>query len=224
MKRVLGVLAALCVAGIVSARADLCPKCADGMYTMDAKQCPLCKEGWTGSGSFKMCKTCSGKLGQCEHCGAALGAASKVSPEQAAERIAEYREQMEKEQPGSTKSPGADAEQAAAGVVTKWFEAMNNKDAAGALAVSATPFSWDRKLVADDAGLEKLLTNWVVDKAPKKAPLKFSAPGFVCVAPVKDVGEGLIWIVAFDQSGRTDDAIIFYVKPGKEPKIVGFRD
>jgi hypothetical protein len=74
------------------------------------------------------------------------------------------------------------------------------------------------------AGLEKLLKNWVVDKAPKKSPLKFSAPAFLCQAPVKDVGEGLIWIVAFDQSGRTDDAIVFYVKVGKEAKVVGFRD
>jgi hypothetical protein len=58
----------------------------------------------------------------------------------------------------------------------------------------------------------------------KKGPLKLSAPVFVCQTPVKDVGEKLLWIVAFDQSGRTDDAIIFYVKPGAEPKIVGFRD
>jgi hypothetical protein len=194
------------------------------MYTMDSKQCPECKEGWTGSGAFQMCQACSTKLGKCERCGVALGAVSKVSPEQAEKRLAEFRAQMEKKQPGSTKSPGADAEQAAAGVVTKWFEAMNKGDVPSVLAVSATPFSWDRKLVADQEGLERLLTNWVVDKAPKKGPLNFSAPTFVCVAPVKDVGEGLIWIVAFDQSGRTDDAIIFYVKPGQEPKIVGLRD
>jgi hypothetical protein len=109
------------------------------MYTMDSKQCPLCKEGWTGSGSFQMCKACSAKRGQCEHCRAALGAASKVSPEQAQERIAKYRQEMEQEQPGCTKSPGADAEKAATGVVTKWLEAMNNKDAAAALPLSATP-------------------------------------------------------------------------------------
>jgi hypothetical protein len=206
-----------------AAQADLCPQCADGMYTMDSKQCPVCKQVSTGSGSFKMCKACSAKLGQCERCRAAL-AVSKVSPEQAQERMEKYREQMEKEQPGSMKSPGADVEKAAAGVVTKWFEGMNKGDVPAVLAVSATPFSWDRKIVPDKEGLEKLLTNWVVDKAPKKGPLKFSALTFVCQAPVKDVGEGLLWIVAFDQSGRTDDAIILYVKPGAEPKIVGFRD
>jgi hypothetical protein len=42
------------------------------------------------------------------------------------------------------------------------------------------------------------------------------------LAPDKDGGEGLIWMGAFDQSGRTDDAIIFPLKPGQEPRIVGF--
>lgn len=215
------VIACLCV--LMVARADLCPKCKDGRYTMDIGQCAACKEGHTSSGAFKLCQACSGKFGKCERCGAVLGAASKVSPEQAQERIAKYREEMEQEQPGCTKSPGADVEKAAAGVVTKWFEAMNKGDVPAALALSAVPFGWDRKIVPDKEGLEKLLTNWVVDKAPKKGPLKFSAPTFLCVAAVMDVGEGLVWIVAFDQSGRTDDAITFFVKPGKEPKIVGFR-
>ena len=100
---------------------------------------------------------------------------------------------------------------------------MNKGDVPAVLALSAVPFSWDRKVVPDKEGLEKLLKNWVVDEAPKKGPLKFSAPTFVGVAPVADVGEGLVWIVSFDQSGRTDDAITFFVKLGKEPKIVGFR-
>ncbi len=223
MKPMLRLLVAI-LCGATLARADLCAKCADGMYTKDAKQCPVCKEAWTGSGAFKMCRACSAKLGKCEHCVAVLGAASKVSPEQAEKRLAEFRAQMEQEQPGCTKSPGADAEKAAAGIVTKWFEAMNKGDVPAVLALSAVPFSWDRKIVPDREGLEKLLTNWVVDKAPKKGPLKFSTPTFLCVAAVMDVGEGLVWIVAFDQSGRTDDAITFFVKPGKEPKIVGFRD
>ena len=221
MKQWMGWVAGMILA-TVAARADLCGQCADGMYTMDSKKCPVCKKGWTGSGALKMCRGCSAKLGQCERCGAAIRV-SKVSPEQAAARLKQWREQMEKEQPGSTKAPGADLERQAAAVVTRWLEAMNNQDPAAALAVSETPFCWDRQVV-DAAALKTLLQNWVEDKAPKKTPLRFSAPVFLCRAAVKDVGEGLLWMVAFDQSGRTDDAIVFYVKPGQEVKVAGFRD
>ena len=224
MKRMLSLWIVLCVGGVVSVRAEMCAKCKDGMYTMDSKQCPLCKEGWTSSGAFKLCQACSAKHGQCEHCLAALGATSKVSPEQVKERLVAYRKEMEKEHPGSTKSPGADVEQKATASVTKWLAAMNNQDAAAALAVSATPFSWDRKLVADTAELEAKLKDWVENMARKKTPLKFSPPTFLAQSPVKGVGENLIWIIAFDQSGRTDDVITFYVKAGTEAKVVGFRD
>jgi serpin B len=59
--------------------ADLCPKCKGMMYTMDIGKCANCA-GDTTSGAFKLCKACSTKLGQCEHCRAPLGAKGAEGP------------------------------------------------------------------------------------------------------------------------------------------------
>jgi len=54
-----------------SAVAGLCPKCKGKAYTTDIGKCVECG-GDTSSGAFKLCRKCSAKLGQCEHCRAAL--------------------------------------------------------------------------------------------------------------------------------------------------------
>lgn len=51
--------------------ADLCRKCRGKMYTMDVGKCEVCA-GHTSSGSHKLCRTCSRRLGQCEHCRAPI--------------------------------------------------------------------------------------------------------------------------------------------------------
>jgi inhibitor of cysteine peptidase len=53
------------------ARADLCPKCKDGVYIQNIGTCVVCG-GTTASGAFKLCRACSAKLGECEHCRAKL--------------------------------------------------------------------------------------------------------------------------------------------------------
>ena len=67
------VLAALCLvwASAGTAVAGLCPKCKGRMYTADVGKCKACG-GFTSSGAFKLCKKCSAKLKQCEHCRAPL--------------------------------------------------------------------------------------------------------------------------------------------------------
>ena len=59
--------------------AELCGKCKGGMYIMSVGKCVECG-GFAGSGAFKLCKACSAKLGQCEHCRAALRPA-KAKPD-----------------------------------------------------------------------------------------------------------------------------------------------
>ena len=49
------------------ARGELCPKCKGKMYIMNIGKCVGCG-GMTTSGAFKLCKKCSTKLGECEHC------------------------------------------------------------------------------------------------------------------------------------------------------------
>ena len=53
------------------AAGDLCPKCKGKMYTQDVGKCKACG-GDTSSGAFQLCKACSAKLKQCEHCRAPL--------------------------------------------------------------------------------------------------------------------------------------------------------
>jgi hypothetical protein len=50
-----------------AADAKLCPDCRDGTYVMTVGECAECP-GQTASGAFKLCKACSDRLGQCEHC------------------------------------------------------------------------------------------------------------------------------------------------------------
>lgn len=54
-----------------SALAGLCPKCKGKQYIQNIGKCVECG-GPTSSGAFKLCRKCSEKLGQCEHCRAAL--------------------------------------------------------------------------------------------------------------------------------------------------------
>ena len=71
------VMLAVVLALAAGAAGELCSKCKGKAYTEDTVQCSRCKTGWTGSGAFKLCKACSAKLGQCEHCRAPLKAAPK---------------------------------------------------------------------------------------------------------------------------------------------------
>lgn len=76
MNRLVGRLAvgvALVVIAGSAARAELCPKCRDKAYIQNIGTCAECG-GATSSGAFKLCRKCSAKLGQCEHCRAALPA------------------------------------------------------------------------------------------------------------------------------------------------------
>lgn len=66
------VFAALLPAG--RAAADLCPKCKGKAYIMSVGKCVECG-GFTSSGAFKLCRKCSARLGQCEHCRAKLAGA-----------------------------------------------------------------------------------------------------------------------------------------------------
>jgi predicted secreted protein len=60
-----------------AALGDLCAKCREMAFTMDVGECAECA-GATGSRAFKLCKKCSAKLGQCEHCRALLKGADIV--------------------------------------------------------------------------------------------------------------------------------------------------
>ena len=61
------------------ATADLCEKCKGKMYITNIGKCVECGK-WTSSGAFKLCKKCSTKLGQCEHCRAPLGNGGENTP------------------------------------------------------------------------------------------------------------------------------------------------
>ena len=73
MKHIAIAMAALLLAA-GAASAELCKKCKDGMYIMSVGKCVNCG-GFAGSAAFKLCKACSTKLGQCEHCRGPLKAA-----------------------------------------------------------------------------------------------------------------------------------------------------
>ncbi len=62
---------AVIVLAAATARGELCPKCRDLVFTMDVGQCAECPNT-TGSKALKLCKKCSARLGQCEHCRAPL--------------------------------------------------------------------------------------------------------------------------------------------------------
>jgi inhibitor of cysteine peptidase len=89
MKPAIAVIAAALVLALspAVARADLCPKCKDGVYIQTIGTCAACG-GTTTSGAFKLCRACSAKLGECEHCRAKLVSAAQgvvlVLDEQAA--------------------------------------------------------------------------------------------------------------------------------------------
>ncbi|HUT59766.1 MAG TPA: protease inhibitor I42 family protein [Phycisphaerae bacterium] len=70
-----------CLAGIAApAAGELCTKCKRLSYTADVGKCVVCG-GPTASGAFKLCKACSAKLGQCEHCRASLAQGSPAAGE-----------------------------------------------------------------------------------------------------------------------------------------------
>ncbi len=78
MKRLviaLGVLAVLVFTAPV--RAELCQTCKGRYYPGDLGKCVVCGKE-TGGGAFVLCKKCSAKLGQCEHCRAPLKGARPV--------------------------------------------------------------------------------------------------------------------------------------------------
>lgn len=65
------------------ARAELCGKCKDMMFTADIGRCAECGGG-TSSGALKLCKACSAKLKQCEHCRASLAVGVPAASTQSA--------------------------------------------------------------------------------------------------------------------------------------------
>ena len=77
------VTAALFLLVAANATADLCPKCRDGIYISSVGKCVVCK-GHTTSGAFKLCRACSAKLAECEHCRARLNPAAKPPERQLA--------------------------------------------------------------------------------------------------------------------------------------------
>ena len=68
-----GLLASVAAVALLGgvASAELCAKCKGRMYIQNIGTCKECG-GHTTSGAFKLCKKCSAKLGECEHCRAAL--------------------------------------------------------------------------------------------------------------------------------------------------------
>ncbi|MFP4055041.1 MAG: YbhB/YbcL family Raf kinase inhibitor-like protein [Phycisphaerae bacterium] len=77
---------ALIVAGLAAllavpsaSLADLCKTCAGKMYIMSVGECEEC-DGHTSSGAHKLCKACSMKLNECEHCRAKLGDGKDEQP------------------------------------------------------------------------------------------------------------------------------------------------
>ena len=74
MRRMLLLIAAVGMFLVVLApvaQAELCAKCSQNMYIMSIGQCKAC-QGPTSSGSHAICRKCSAKTGQCEHCLASL--------------------------------------------------------------------------------------------------------------------------------------------------------
>ena len=59
----------------VLAMGELCERCRERHSIMSIGTCVECR-GTTSSGAFKLCRTCSRQLGQCERCRAALPAAT----------------------------------------------------------------------------------------------------------------------------------------------------
>jgi inhibitor of cysteine peptidase len=76
---VLGLGVVLLLGMVGSAGAGLCPKCIGKMYIQNIGVCTNCG-GSTASGAFKLCRKCSEKLHQCEHCMAALDAPDDKPP------------------------------------------------------------------------------------------------------------------------------------------------
>jgi hypothetical protein len=87
MNRTLSVilLALAMLLASVPAQAELCGKCSKMMYIMSVGKCVDCG-GFTGSGAHKLCRKCSKKLGECEHCRVKLKDAVKLDAK-TAERV-----------------------------------------------------------------------------------------------------------------------------------------
>ncbi len=81
MKRIAIALSVLTVLVLAApAGAELCEKCKGKMFIMSVGKCVECG-GFTGSGAHKLCRKCSAKLGQCEHCRAPLKDAKRQAIE-----------------------------------------------------------------------------------------------------------------------------------------------
>ena len=76
-KRIVGVICAMLLGATACGWAELCSKCKDKMFTQEIGKCVNCGS-ITTSGAFKLCSGCSAKLGECEHCRAALNPATKA--------------------------------------------------------------------------------------------------------------------------------------------------
>ena len=76
MKRLALIVVVLSVFASIAPGA-LCGKCRGKMYIMSVGKCTQCA-GHTSSGAHKLCRKCSTKLGQCEHCRAPLGPTGPV--------------------------------------------------------------------------------------------------------------------------------------------------
>lgn len=78
MKRVASILIAAAALAVFAcpAAAELCGRCKGKVYIRNIGKCVTCG-GMTRSGAFKLCKKCSARLGECEHCRKPLGKAAK---------------------------------------------------------------------------------------------------------------------------------------------------
>jgi serpin B len=79
MTRTAIILSAIVLFCASIAGAELCKKCKGKMYIMSIGKCTKCPNH-TSSGAFKLCKTCSKKLGKCECCMAPLGGGVRPAP------------------------------------------------------------------------------------------------------------------------------------------------
>ncbi len=138
--RILSVMAVgLVLMGVVgSATAELCKKCSGRMYIMSVGQCAEC-DGHTSSGAHKLCKTCSKKLGECEHCRAKLGG----------KKAADAKDSRDGKQADAKKDLATSG------------DAIRGKVKDRALRTLAP----DSGAITDAATLKKLLTKWGYENA-----------------------------------------------------------
>jgi outer membrane protein assembly factor BamB len=177
------------------AGAALCDKCKDMMYTADIGKCVECG-GTTSSGAFKLCKACSEKLGQCEHCRMALKASM---PEAAAAAKAE----------AAAKDAAAQTDAAAKAAATK-DEAAQADAAAKSDPALAAGDNWPQFRGPTEMGLsteKNLPLQWSGDDSKNvlwKSPLKGNGHASPIIWGDKIFITTVSWADTVEQNQRGD--------------------